>query len=316
MFTCYISYRRNRPWQARSLHTELKRHNYKSILDVGNILVGTRFPQAVEHDIRKSQVVFVVIDKEWVEEKDGQRPLNNPEDWVRREIELALELEIPIIPLLVENAKMPQQEDLPESLQALTEFQGVQLRNDNFDADLDCIVQELEARAKLQVEAQRVLESAREHWDKGNWLQIHKRLIEARTSWGKDQGGRLMPHDVARRLAVSSQLMQAAEAFKQRKFDAALDVLAQVPIEEAPRNVAYSMRLAKIGRRTLAASKLQRIDALKDAAEEYALVKNEAIVDQVEIVPGLDEVGKVISEAQCGSPTSGSRTRLRPKPKH
>jgi hypothetical protein len=297
MITCFISYRRGRPWQARSVHTELERRNYKSIIDVDNIEVGTRFPQVIEHNIKLSDVIFVVIDKEWLVEKDGQRRLNNPEDWVRREIELALNYEKSIVPLLVDGASMPQKEDLPESLGVLPEYQGARLRAEEFQTDFARILATLERCIEEQRAAIEILEKVKVHWEKGNWRQIHKHLSEASNNWG-NRGGRILPDQIRKRLAISSQLMQAAEAFSQRKFEAAVDVLEQVPIADAPRNVACSIKLAKLGRRTLAASKIERLDALKAAAEEYALVKNETIVDQLEIVPGLDEVGKVISDAQ------------------
>lgn len=49
----------------------------------------------------------------------GSRRLNNPQDFVRLEVEAALRRDIPLIPVLVSGATMPRPEDLPASLEGL-----------------------------------------------------------------------------------------------------------------------------------------------------------------------------------------------------
>jgi tetratricopeptide (TPR) repeat protein len=299
MFKCFISYRRKRPFAARHVAHRLTEHKFDVFFDIKGIEAGDRFPDIIEANLRQSNVVFVTIDDEWLVEKDGERRLNTPQDWVRQEIELALELKIPIIPLLVEGATMPRQEDLPDSLRDLAQFQGARLRNENFETDLDKIVLDVERLANLQLRAQEILDSVREHWEKGNWLQIHKRLIEASAAWGRDQGGRLMPPNISRRLAVSQQLMRVTECIAQRRLDAALTILSRVPLEDAPRNVECSIKILKIGNEAVAALENAQVDALKDAADAYSAAKRESNNLALEFVPGLEEVGKVISEAQA-----------------
>src|SRR6185295_2684856 len=157
MVKCFISYRRQRPWVARLVNQELRAHKYETFFDIDGIEPGTRFPQIIESSLKQSDVVFVTIDTEWLIEKDGQRRLNSTEDWVRREIELALRFELPIIPLLVDSANVPKQEDLPESLRILTEYQGVRLRNTEFKTDLGKILAEVERLVEEQQAAQKIL---------------------------------------------------------------------------------------------------------------------------------------------------------------
>lgn len=298
-FKCFISYRRAgaRAFAAVSLEQQLLANKFDVFLDTEGIEPGNEFPQVIESNLRQSHVVFVIIDEEWLVDKDNRRRLNDREDWVRREIELALEWKIPIIPLLIgSNVRMPDPQDLPTSLRPLTQFQGVPLRANEFKGDFGRILTSLRRRAEAQLEAQEILRKLREHWDRGNWLQIHKQLIEAKAKWGEEQGGLLQPPEISRRLEVAQELMRAVEAFGQRRFEAALEILSRVRLEDAPRNVACSIKVARVGARAVAASEGGRIDLLKEITYEYAAAKRDSIAEGLEMVPGLDEVNKVLSE--------------------
>jgi hypothetical protein len=240
----------------------------------------------------------VIIDDEWLVETTGERRLNNPADWLRREIELALEYQIPIIPLLIGQA-MPIPEDLPDSLRELTEFQGMRLRAATFEVDLDKIIMEIETRAELRIAGQKIIASIREDWNQGNWRKIYKRLLEATASWGFEHGGRLLPRDIARRLAVAQQLMQVAEPIERRQFDTAMQVLSRIPLEDAPPNLKYSINFLEIGNRAIRAIENSDLRALKAAAEAYDVAKREAHGLAFEFIPGLEQVGKIISDAQA-----------------
>jgi hypothetical protein len=72
--------------------------------------------------------------------------LLNSRDFVRVEIELALRLDLPIIPVLVGGAKMPSERDLPESLADLAYRNGMELRPDpNFHKDMNRLIAGMDA---------------------------------------------------------------------------------------------------------------------------------------------------------------------------
>jgi hypothetical protein len=60
-----------------------------------------------------------VIGRQWLTATDnaGRRRLDSPRDFVRIEIEAALQRDIPVIPLLVQGASMPDEDNLPPSIQ-------------------------------------------------------------------------------------------------------------------------------------------------------------------------------------------------------
>jgi hypothetical protein len=71
--------------------------------------------------------------------------LNNPRDFVRIEIESALQRDIPIIPLLVQDASMPAEENLPPSLHDLAYRNGIPIRPDpDFHRDMNRRIQAIE----------------------------------------------------------------------------------------------------------------------------------------------------------------------------
>jgi hypothetical protein len=62
---------------------------------------------------------------------------------VRLEIAAALKRQIPVIPILVDGAKIPPANRLPEELQGLARRNALDLRNASFRADMDKLVREL-----------------------------------------------------------------------------------------------------------------------------------------------------------------------------
>ena len=66
---------------------------------------------------------------------DGTRRLADPGDWVRREVETGLATpRCAVVPVLLDGAKMPPAEALPESLVALTHRNAFALSAANWDA--------------------------------------------------------------------------------------------------------------------------------------------------------------------------------------
>lgn len=114
--------------------------------DVDNIPLGTAFAEELDAAVSECAVVLVVIGKTWVTvtEPDGTRRLDNPDDFVRIEVESALKRDIPVIPLLVSDALMPKPEELPVSLRSLTGKNGTAVGDDpRFHSDMGRVIKGL-----------------------------------------------------------------------------------------------------------------------------------------------------------------------------
>jgi len=91
-------------------------------------------------------VLLAVIGKDWLTtmDKDGRRRLEDSGDYVHIEIATALTRGIPVIPVLVDNAALPQAGDLPEPLRNLVFRNATQVRRDpDFHHDMDRLCNQL-----------------------------------------------------------------------------------------------------------------------------------------------------------------------------
>jgi pterin-4a-carbinolamine dehydratase len=107
-------------------------------LDTDAITDSEVWPRRLEEAVTQADLVLCVIGTQWLAAVDTyhRRRLDQPDDWVRKELELAQALEKPVIPLLVGGAVLPPPEALPESLRWLGNFQGRKIRDDAFQQDM------------------------------------------------------------------------------------------------------------------------------------------------------------------------------------
>jgi len=119
---------------------------------------GTNAWEALLQEARRSRVLLALIDEEWLDAPDRQRPgrraLDSPQDWVRREIEEALASGALIVPVFV-GRKVEQLDPrrLPRSIAELAECQYTRIQQPSLDTDLarlgDRLVRHVPALAAL-----------------------------------------------------------------------------------------------------------------------------------------------------------------------
>lgn len=101
--------------------------------DVDSIPPGADFRCHIRQALSNCKILLAVIGPSWVTATDDQgiKRLENPNDWVRIEIEEALRRDhVLLIPLLVSYAAMPRNNDLPESIKELTSCNAHHARPD------------------------------------------------------------------------------------------------------------------------------------------------------------------------------------------
>jgi TIR domain-containing protein len=87
-------------------------------MDVDNIPIGTDFRSHIRAVLLETEVLIVVIGPRWLgTDSAGAVRMSQESDPVRAEVEAALAQELPMIPLLVDGAKMPDSTALPASIQ-------------------------------------------------------------------------------------------------------------------------------------------------------------------------------------------------------
>jgi uncharacterized membrane protein YgcG len=86
-------------------------------MDVDNIPFGTDFRHHIRQVLETSDIFIAVVGPHWGGAEGASR-IREEADPVRVEVETALARGMPVIPLLVDGARMPTVAELPESLQA------------------------------------------------------------------------------------------------------------------------------------------------------------------------------------------------------
>jgi hypothetical protein len=125
------------------LTSRLGRENV--FFDVDTIPPGRDFVDVLSERVGKCDALLAVIGKHWILSADSEnrRRLDDPQDFVRIEIEAALSRNVPVIPVLVDGATMPHPNDLPDSLTKLIRRQAVEVSHARFESDAERLTEAL-----------------------------------------------------------------------------------------------------------------------------------------------------------------------------
>jgi hypothetical protein len=144
----FISYRRDDSSDVTGrIYDRLIQHFGENSVfkDVDSIPLGADFRKHLGDSVGRCDVVLTVIGRQWLVGDVGQRRLDDVRDFVRIELEAALQRDIPVVPVLVQAAPVPRLEDLPETLQALVYRNGIPVRPDpDFHHDMDRLIKGIE----------------------------------------------------------------------------------------------------------------------------------------------------------------------------
>jgi hypothetical protein len=147
----FISYRRDdSAGHAGRVHDRLEREFDRDLLfmDVDAVPLGVNFVKVLSEEVAKCDVLLAVIGPNWLNarDEDGNRRLDNPHDFVRIEIGAALQRNIPVIPILLDGAKVPKPSQLPKELEELSLRNGLDVRHVSFHNDIDKLVRSLQGQ--------------------------------------------------------------------------------------------------------------------------------------------------------------------------
>ena len=114
-------------------------------MDVDSIPAGVDFLKYLDKQVAACDVILVVIGKNWLDSKDesGRRRLDNPDDFVAVEIAAALARDIRVIPVLVDEARLPKADKLPDPIKLLVRRNAVEVRNTQFGRDADALIEKI-----------------------------------------------------------------------------------------------------------------------------------------------------------------------------
>ena len=138
----FISYRRqDSAYPAGWLYDRLaERFGADQIFkDVDSIELGDDFVETITNAVGSCDILLALIGQEWLDVagSDGSRRLDDPDDFVRLEIEAALARKVLLIPILIDGAMMPRGDQLPPSIAPMVRRQALELSPNRFRLDTE-----------------------------------------------------------------------------------------------------------------------------------------------------------------------------------
>lgn len=121
-------------------------------MDVDDVPIGIDFVDYIEEVLSTVALMVVLIGPSWLTTPDrrGRRKLDQSDDLVRGEIASALKRKIPVIPVLVEDAIMPDSDDVPKDIRGLTRRNAIELTHRRWDSDVQRVLLAVEKLMKAK----------------------------------------------------------------------------------------------------------------------------------------------------------------------
>jgi hypothetical protein len=153
VFLCYR--RDDSAGYAGRVQDRLEREFGRDLLfmDVDAIPLGVNFSKVLREEVAKCGVLLAVIGPNWLDARgeEGTRRLDDPNDFVRIEIAAALQRDIPVIPILLDGARVPKADQLPKDLEELALRNALNVRHDSFHSDMDKLIRGLKGNQRSLV---------------------------------------------------------------------------------------------------------------------------------------------------------------------
>src|SRR5262249_45115017 len=113
--------------------------------DSRSIPAGSDYAKELLERLHRCGVLLVVIGPRWltITNEAGHRRIDDPRDWTRREIAAAFKAELQVIPVLIDQGRLPSAPELPEDIAGLARRQYLALRRRYARIDLEFLIQRI-----------------------------------------------------------------------------------------------------------------------------------------------------------------------------
>ena len=299
----FISYRREETaYAAGWLYDRLvdRFGRDKIFKDIDSIQLGDDFVEVITAAVGSCDVLLALIGDRWltITDEKGRARLDDPNDFVRLELEAALTRNVRVIPILVEGARMPRPDQLPPSLAKLARRHALELSPGRFEFDtsrllkvLDRALADVYARRVEQLQRQLRAYAAAQDWDAVLAVNHQLAALEpgaadpdglAGTAREQITGRREADQAAAEHRRRVEQLQQQIRAYAAAQdWDAVLAVNHQLaalePAAADPDGLAGTAREQITGRREAdqaAAEHRRRVEQLQRRIREHAAAQD------------------------------------------
>jgi hypothetical protein len=154
----FVCYRREETaaHAGRVYDAMVSRYGERNVFMDVDMEPGVDFVERITEVVSGCVALIVVMGPGWgtVEDEDGTRRIDDPDDFVRLEVEIGLRNGVHVIPALVHGARMPRREDLPPELQPLARRNALELSDGRWAYDVGRLLTALDERVTDETELQ------------------------------------------------------------------------------------------------------------------------------------------------------------------
>lgn len=145
MINVFMSYRRDDAgWAGRIQNAIDRKRDIKVFRDVNDIPVGDDFPDRLQEELEKCDLVLVLIGSSWVQRAQNDDLAKN-DDWIRKELLYSLGLQKPLLTLFVENNTCPT---LPDELAQVSRTNAARILDRSFDPDIETLLETIQKQVQ------------------------------------------------------------------------------------------------------------------------------------------------------------------------
>ena len=274
----FLSYRRDDSrGYTNAIYTLLEFHfgSGQIFMDIDTLVPGSDFVQSLEDAVEGCDIFLAIIGLRWenIKDKEGNRRLENPEDFVRIEVAHALERGIPVIPVLVDGAAMPSSENLPDNLKELARRHAFSI-GDYMRTDVQRLIKVLEKTFENLEQERLRLERAEEERKAKEQAEAEKKAAEEkeRLVLQKAKAEAERPENI--RAEIEKELLA------KQKEDA--DLNAKKEADKKAKGLAAAEKKAAEEKERLVPQKAKAVRLEKEKAEAERLEKEKAEAERLE----------------------------------
>ena len=160
-----VSYRRTDSAMAGRIFDRLvQRFGKKSLfIDIDNIPFGGDFRKHIDDALKSSDLLIALVGPRWIGGEGKDAKITRDADPVRVEIETALKQNVPVLPVLLDEARMPEPSELPENIREFAYRNAAEVESGrDFDIHVDRLIKAVEQilGAKVAPQASAASQSA------------------------------------------------------------------------------------------------------------------------------------------------------------
>jgi formylglycine-generating enzyme required for sulfatase activity len=233
----FICYRRDdSAYPAHQIYGVLTNHYGADsvVFDVDTIPLGADFREYLNNQVSQCDVLLAVIGDRWAEML--KQRMDDADDYVRIEIQAALERDIPVVPILVGRASVPSVKDLPNELMKLAYRHGAEVRaGPDLQTHLERLIRGLDhLLAKCKAEEVRKQNEAEEAKRKAEETERRKEAEQRAARLRRAEEERKRKEIEARRKAEEESKRKEAERTRKNLVERA----AKPPKTEPEKSIA------------------------------------------------------------------------------